>query len=160
MSDSYFIGTVARVQDIPRFSSPAALNHALKSLKNPSDLDDEGLKKHYKDLADQEAHEIQSATATKPPTKEIGMMVSLDHTIYFHSRRGFRADEWIFTETMSPWAGEGRGLVTQKMWTRDGTLIATCIQEVGRPWTAPVSFVLWSYRILTVRIGRRSTQAR
>ena len=124
---------MARVQDIPRFSSPAALNRTLKSLKNPSDLEDEGLKKYYKDLAEQEAREIQSSAGAKVPQKEIGMMVSLDHTIYFHNRRGFRADEWIFTENMSPWAGEGRGLVTQKMWTRDGTLIATCIQEVNSP---------------------------
>lgn len=59
------------------------------------------------------------------------MMVSLDHTIYFHCPQGFRADEWMLAEVQSHWAGDGRGLVTQKMWSRDGTLIATCIQEVS-----------------------------
>jgi acyl-CoA thioesterase II len=58
------------------------------------------------------------------------MMVSLDHTIYFHNPRSFRADEWIFTEMETTWAGDGRGLVYQRMYTRDGTLIASCVQEV------------------------------
>ncbi|WEW54778.1 acyl-CoA thioesterase [Emydomyces testavorans] len=136
MSDSYFIGTVARVQNLPRFSSPAALKKALSALKNPSDLDEQTITKYLKDLADKEAHELKSHAAGTTnsrsrvaPKREIGMMVSLDHTIYFHNRRGFRADNWIFTEMASPWAGEGRGLVTQKMWARDGTLIATCVQE-------------------------------
>jgi acyl-CoA thioesterase 8 len=61
----------------------------------------------------------------------VSMMVSLDHTIYFHDPQGFRADEWLFTEMESPWAGDGRGLVTQRMFTREGKLIATCIQEVS-----------------------------
>jgi acyl-CoA thioesterase 8 len=66
-------------------------------------------------------------SAKKP---EIGMMVSLDHTIYFHEPRGFRADEWMFTEMSSPWSGDGRGVVTQHMFAADGTLVATCFQEV------------------------------
>ncbi|TPX19358.1 hypothetical protein DIZ76_017147 [Coccidioides immitis] len=136
MSDSYFIGTVARVQSIPRFSSPQALKNTLSALKNPSDLDEQSITKYLKDLADQEARELASkdtaagdSQALMVPKREIGMMVSLDHTIYFHDRRRFRADDWIFTEMTSPWAGEGRGLVMQKMWARDGTLIATCVQE-------------------------------
>lgn len=62
--------------------------------------------------------------------KEVGMMVSLDHSIYFHNPRAFRADEWMLTEMESPWAGEGRGLAIQKIWSKDGLLIATCMQEV------------------------------
>lgn len=137
MSDSYFIGTVARVQDIPRFSSPAALRRALKALKNPSDLEDQDIRKYLKDLSEQEARELRTGVAKAAKQTEIGMMVSLDHTIYFHNRRGFRADEWIFTEMMSPWAGEGRGLVMQRMWAQDGTLIATCVQEVRIPINTP-----------------------
>ncbi|PGH28228.1 acyl-CoA thioesterase II [Polytolypa hystricis UAMH7299] len=142
MSDSYFIGTVTRVQDIPRFSSPAALKQALSQLKNPSDLEAEAINRYTKDLAagDNKSAKLQGITQSswyddvdtprqKKEKRELGMMVSLDHTIYFHSRRGFRADEWIFTEMSSPWAGEGRGLVMQKMWAKDGTLIATCVQE-------------------------------
>jgi hypothetical protein len=31
----------------------------------------------------------------------------------------------------SPWAGSGRGVVTQRIFARDGTLLATCMQEVS-----------------------------
>ena len=36
----------------------------------------------------------------------------------------------MFTEMESPWAGEGRGVVMQKIFSKDGTLLATAIQEV------------------------------
>ncbi|OJD15706.1 acyl-CoA thioesterase II [Blastomyces percursus] len=136
MSDSYFIGTVARVQNIPRFESPKALKAAISKLKNPSDLDIEEIERSTRELSRQEAAEFSAgyiqegsgATPQEPPRK-MGMMVSLDHTIYFHSRGGFRADEWLFTEMTSPWAGDERGLVMQKIWAQDGTLVATCVQE-------------------------------
>lgn len=131
MSDSYFIGTVSRVHDIPRFSSPDALKKALSSLKNPSDLDDESIAKYIKEISEQEAAELGSHKGKDSTSKQLSMMVSLDHTIYFHNPRAFRADEWILSEMNSPWAGEGRGLVTQEMWSKDGVLIATCVQEVS-----------------------------
>ncbi|EEH39961.2 acyl-CoA thioesterase II [Paracoccidioides lutzii Pb01] len=136
MSDSYFIGTIARVQNIPRFASPDALKHAISKLKNPSDLDSEEIERSLKELLRQEAAEFyaeamqDSKVDPPPPKREMGMMVSLDHTIYFHARGGFRADEWLFIEMTSPWAGGGRGLVMQKMWSQDGTLLLTCVQEV------------------------------
>ncbi|EDN09591.1 hypothetical protein HCAG_06758 [Histoplasma mississippiense (nom. inval.)] len=136
MSDSYFIGTVARVQNIPRFASPSALKAAICKLKNPSDLDIEEIERSTMELARQEAAEFSAGYAQQhsddtshEPPREMGMMVSLDHTIYFHSRGGFRADEWLFTEMTSPWAGDERGLVMQRIWAQDGTLVATCVQE-------------------------------
>jgi acyl-coenzyme A thioesterase 1/2/4 len=124
------------VHNIPRFSSPAALEQALNSLKNPSDLDDDSLASYFKELADNEAHDLRSKlegalTKAQKKNMEVGMMVSLDHTIYFHNPRAFRADEWMFCEMESPWAGEGRGLVMQRIWSKDGVLIATCVQEVS-----------------------------
>lgn len=139
VTDSYFIGTVARVHDVPRFSSPAELQKLLKALKNPSDLDDEDITKALKELKEEEATELRRRLqgalddATQGKTKdqkEVGMMVSLDHSIYFHNPRAFRADDWMLIEMESPWAGEGRGLAIQKIWSQDGTLIATCTQEV------------------------------
>ena len=59
------------------------------------------------------------------------MMVSLDHTIYFHNPKEFRADDWLLTEMESPWSGDGRGLVFQRIYTQTGVLIATCVQEVS-----------------------------
>ena len=130
MSDSYFIGTVAKVQNIPRFASPDALKEALSALTNPSDLNDDSIAKYLKEVAEQEKR-LESRATPVSRRKGIGMMVSLDHTIYFHNRRNFKADDWIFTEMSSPWADDGRGLVMQKIWSLDGTLIATCVQEVS-----------------------------
>ena len=59
------------------------------------------------------------------------MMVSLDHTIYFHRPREVKADEWMCTEMESPWSGEGRGMVLQRIWNEEGRLLATCVQEVS-----------------------------
>ncbi|KAI9721778.1 MAG: hypothetical protein M1812_002113 [Candelaria pacifica] len=106
MSDSYFIGTVSRVHNISRFSNSKD-NPELKRLR--------------------EAGEFGEGNKTN--RQEIGMMVSLDHTIYFHNPRNFRADEWLFTEMESPWSGDGRGLVMQRIFTKDGKLVASCVQE-------------------------------
>jgi hypothetical protein len=69
------------------------------------------------------------------------MMVSLDHSIYFHEPRRFRADEWMFTEMSSPWSGDGRGVVQQHMFTADGTLVATCFQEVSTVASLAISML-------------------
>lgn len=61
----------------------------------------------------------------------VSMMVSLDHTMYFHNVEAFQVDEWVLSEIQSSWAGNGRGIVQQRMWTKDGKLVATCIQEVS-----------------------------
>ncbi|WPH03344.1 Acyl-coenzyme A thioesterase 8 [Acrodontium crateriforme] len=140
MSDSFFIGTVSRVHGLWRNNSTKKVKEGvLQITKEIADLvknadielvrkeglDDEliatirGL-----DLKEGEVKEIQTT-----PRPEVGMMVSLDHTIYFHSPRDFRADEWMFTEMQTPWAGDGRGLVFQRIYSKDGKLIASCVQE-------------------------------
>jgi hypothetical protein len=111
----------------------------LNALKNPSDLDDEDITRALKELKEEEAADLRrriegaldkASGAKEADHKEVGMMVSLDHSIYFHNPLAFRADEWMLTEMESPWAGEGRGLAIQKIWSKDGVLIATCTQEV------------------------------
>lgn len=111
MSDSYFIGTVSRIHDLWRFGGPTDKSQEayLNKMKEHEGFGD--------DLNNEKGR------------PEIGMMVSLDHTIYFHEPRRFRADEWMFTEMYSPWSGDGRGVVTQHMFAADGTLVATCHQE-------------------------------
>lgn len=52
---------------------------------------------------------------------------SLDHALWFH--RPFRADEWFLYDTESPTASGARGLATGRFFARDGTLIATVVQE-------------------------------
>jgi acyl-CoA thioesterase len=127
MSDSYFIGTVSRIHDLWRFGAPS-------NPKNKAEIDSTeneiALREEYiKRLKQQEGYGDDLDNEKNRP--EIGMMVSLDHTIYFHEPRRFRADEWMFTEMSSPWSGDGRGVVQQHMFTRNGTLVATCFQEVS-----------------------------
>jgi acyl-CoA thioesterase-2 len=54
-------------------------------------------------------------------------MASLDHAIWFHG--DFRADEWLLYEQDTPAAAQGRGLARGLVYRRDGTLVATVIQE-------------------------------
>ncbi|MFE6225235.1 MULTISPECIES: acyl-CoA thioesterase II [unclassified Streptomyces] len=52
---------------------------------------------------------------------------SLDHAMWFH--RPFRADEWLLYDQESPSASGGRGLGQARIWTRDGRLAISVIQE-------------------------------
>ena len=57
-----------------------------------------------------------------------GMQVaSLDHAVWFH--RPFRADAWWLYDQASPAASGGRGLATARVFTEDGTLVASVVQE-------------------------------
>lgn len=131
-SDSYFIGTISRIHRLWRYPFPPRDFSGL-----PKDL-----QQHIRNLNDFEGYDPDSGQGEKSfeefyeywkDRPEIGMMVSLDHSIYFHEPRKVRADEWMFTEMESPWAGDGRGVVTQRIFAKDGTLLATCFQEVSIP---------------------------
>lgn len=130
MSDSYFIGSLSRIHNLWRFGDPAKLNATPKPSAAAEDVARDAVSANeLKKWIKQEGHGDDLTNAAGRPS--VGMMVSLDHTIYFHEPRRFRADEWLFTETESPWSGDGRGVVIQKMFSKDGVLIATCIQEVS-----------------------------
>ncbi|KAG9500146.1 hypothetical protein J7337_008614 [Fusarium musae] len=117
MSDSYFIGTVSRLHGLWRFPfSP----EEVPSL-------DEKTQEQVKSLCEFEG--MGSNVEDWKGRAQVGMLVSLDHSIYFHEPMAVKADEWMFTEMESPWAGDGRGVVTQKIFGKDGALLATCFQE-------------------------------
>ena len=127
MSDSYFIGTVARAHNLVRFNHPNSIARTVAQFRG-SEQEKQEMKQYLEQIAAEEAEEQKEAGA-EDDGRRIGMMVSLDHTIYFHNPRAFRADEWMLAEVESPWAGDGRGLGVQRIWTRSGVLIATCYQE-------------------------------
>lgn len=57
-----------------------------------------------------------------------GMQVaSLDHVMWFH--QPFRVDDWLLHVMQSPAAHGARGLVHGRVFTRDGTLVASTAQE-------------------------------
>jgi len=65
-------------------------------------------------------------------------VASLDHAMWFH--RKFRMDEWLLYDMHSPSACKARGLSIGKVFTRDGNLVATVVQEGlirYRPGTKP-----------------------
>ncbi|OTA99990.1 hypothetical protein M426DRAFT_324642 [Hypoxylon sp. CI-4A] len=116
ISDSYFIGTVARAHRLWRLPVSSEKFHTLK----PEVQD------HLAKRNEWEGYGPIEDSIDRP---EVGMMVSLDHSIYFHNQKKVRADEWMFTEMETPWAGDGRGLVVQRIFSKDGTLLATAFQE-------------------------------
>ncbi|MEO8668312.1 MAG: acyl-CoA thioesterase II [Bauldia sp.] len=54
-------------------------------------------------------------------------VASLDHALWFH--RPFRADEWLLYAEDSPSASGARGLTRGSLFSRDGTLVASVMQE-------------------------------
>ncbi|MGW8767601.1 acyl-CoA thioesterase [Streptomyces sp. NPDC055815] len=52
---------------------------------------------------------------------------SLDHAMWFH--RPFRADEWLLYDQESPTSSGGRGLGQARIFTQDGRLAISVIQE-------------------------------
>lgn len=54
-------------------------------------------------------------------------VASLDHAMWIH--RGFRMDDWLLYAMESPNACKARGLAIGRIFTREGTLVATVAQE-------------------------------
>ena len=55
------------------------------------------------------------------------MMASLDHAMWFH--RPIRADEWFLYDQHSPSSSGARGLAMAHIFTRDGRLAVSVVQE-------------------------------
>ena len=60
------------------------------------------------------------------------MSASIDHAMWFH--RPFRADEWLVHHLETPTASGGRGLGRGRVFTRDGRLVASTVQEGVMRW--------------------------
>ncbi|MFQ5417456.1 MAG: acyl-CoA thioesterase [Myxococcota bacterium] len=54
-------------------------------------------------------------------------IASLDHAMWFH--HDFRADEWLLYAQDSPAAAGGRGFAMGRLFTRDGQLVVSVVQE-------------------------------
>src|SRR5881628_2878755 len=55
------------------------------------------------------------------------VMASLDHGMWFH--RPFRADDWLLYAQESPAAHGARGFTIAHLFTRDGRLVVSVVQE-------------------------------
>lgn len=69
------------------------------------------------------------APAVNPhPVSALEMQsASLDHAVWFH--RSFRMDEWLLFELDSPVASGARAVGRGLLYTVDGELVASCVQE-------------------------------
>lgn len=54
-------------------------------------------------------------------------LASLDHALWFH--RPFRADEWLLYDQATPSASGARGFATGRIFSADGRLVASAVQE-------------------------------
>jgi acyl-CoA thioesterase II len=64
--------------------------------------------------------------------RERRMMASLDHCMWFH--HPVRADEWVLYQLEAVATARARGVARGSIWTRDGRLAVTLVQEVlARP---------------------------
>jgi acyl-CoA thioesterase II len=61
---------------------------------------------------------------------------SLDHAMWFHA--DVRVDEWLVYVMDSDWTGASRGINRGSIFRRDGTLVATAMQEGLVRYTPPV----------------------
>ena len=57
---------------------------------------------------------------------------SLDHSMWFHDHA--RADDWLLFAQGVEATGHGRGLSRGHFFTREGNLVATCVQECLMRW--------------------------
>jgi acyl-CoA thioesterase II len=62
-----------------------------------------------------------------PWDNQAWQVASLDHAMWFH--RPFRADEWLLYEQESPSAAAARGFNRGSIFTRDGRLVVSVMQE-------------------------------
>jgi acyl-CoA thioesterase-2 len=81
---------------------------------------------------------IMAGALNPHPVSAIEMhSFSLDHAIWFH--RALRMDDWLLFELDSPVAAGARAVGRGLLYTRDGELVASCVQEgLLRPQRAPV----------------------
>lgn len=64
------------------------------------------------------------------PNPELGMMVSLDHTVWFHRTAALGSEhDWLLLRMRSPSLGSARGFALGEIFSRDGRMVASCAQE-------------------------------
>ncbi|KJR89055.1 palmitoyl-CoA hydrolase [Sporothrix schenckii 1099-18] len=133
ISDHYFIGTVPRIHRAGRFIGASSILQIKQSIDASTSLGKKKLQLFQKlsneELEDNAGPGRSTANSHAGVTNTVEMMVTLNHTIFFHNPKDIRADDWLLVEAETPWAGDDRGVVIQRIWTSDKVLVATCVQE-------------------------------
>ncbi|KAG8953277.1 hypothetical protein FRC04_002687 [Tulasnella sp. 424] len=66
--------------------------------------------------------------ALKEPPKKLGMISTLDHSIWYYDHE-FDCSDWLLYVMESSAGGMGRSLVHGRLYTRSGKLVAVVSQE-------------------------------
>lgn len=72
---------------------------------------------------------VAAAQHRSPITADGFSITTLNYSLWFHAPT--RADQWLLYRTESPWAGDGRGVARGLLYDRDGTLVASVVQEAA-----------------------------
>jgi len=67
------------------------------------------------------------AKISERKARQLSVMTSLDHTIWFHAP--YRVDDWLLYVMESPRTVDGRGFCHGRVYTRNGTLVMSVAQE-------------------------------
>lgn len=70
--------------------------------------------------------------------RDFKAMTTINHSIHIVNVDAVRVDEWVYVECETPWTNSGRVMVHSRMFSREGVLLATCAQEVGRAFVSIV----------------------
>lgn len=97
-------------------------------------------------------HNINDHSRTPTPM-QAKMYTSLNHAVHIHAHDGFRGDEICYVEGRSAWAGKGRALVTTRMFSGVGRLLASCVQEVRNCCFFLLLFSLFWFLLLSGMSG-------
>ncbi|KAF2110958.1 putative acyl-CoA thioesterase [Lophiotrema nucula] len=130
LSDSYLLGAITRVNGVSNVVRRPTIDSKMETFAAASHDDQHAMQDYLKSISYNDFAQPRFKPTIREGGKgEVDVIVSLNHSIFFHHPQALKADEWMFTETTVPWAGEDRGLVTQHIWSKEGVLVATCTQE-------------------------------
>lgn len=88
-------------------------------------------------------YDLQAEKSVKERmARDLKAMTTINHAIHIANVDAVRVDQWVYVECNTPWASNGRIMVHSRMFSRDGTLLATCAQEVSRALHSYVEFAL------------------
>ncbi len=117
---------VEKLNILDRSTKPPYRHVWFKAKENIGD----DLRMHQQLLTYVSDYNLLSAAAlphTKGPLPTGLFMASLDHAMWFH--RSFRVDEWLLYAIDSPSASNSRGFTRGNIFTQEGVLVASVVQE-------------------------------
>ncbi len=116
-----------RLLDYKSFFDPPAKPYRDFWFRMSSATTIESAQDHQALLAMMSDYWLPGAIAIPHTSSGVKAVTSLNHSLWFH--QPVRADHWLLYRTDSHWAAHGRGLARGLIFTREGKLVASVMQE-------------------------------